>query len=301
MRQVLTPRDKDLFPKFGPELTLRQKHIGRFGRGVQGEVIHQLFTPGDNLLYAGWPGVNIHSALAQEADQRLATGFGEVDREARGRGDGGDDQDSRREGFLHDLEGGAATHQEHVVVEWKLFVEQTETDDFVDGVVAANVFSQDDQFALSREHGGGVEPTGFREGFLLRLELGRHRPEGRAVYDEALFHGCKMLVHRVDAGLAAQPATRGHEDMAGKAVEIHLRAVGEKDVDNVGLVVPYVRLDLREVLAFSDDAFGDEEAGRQFVVVPRRTHRHADGLRVDANFEWFFDREFVLASLGRAG
>jgi hypothetical protein len=48
---VLTPRDDDLNPKFGPELTLRQQHNLTFRQNMQAGVVHNLLTT--SRLFAG--------------------------------------------------------------------------------------------------------------------------------------------------------------------------------------------------------------------------------------------------------
>src|SRR6266498_3564517 len=88
-------------------------------------------------------GVNVHSVFAEEGDQGLVALDGEIDRERGRRGDGGDDRDAGREAFLKDFEGGAAADQENVLVEGEKVVQQRMTEDLVNGVVAAYVFSED--------------------------------------------------------------------------------------------------------------------------------------------------------------
>ena len=96
---------------------------------------------------------------------------GEFGGEAGGGGNGGDDRDAAGEGFLHDLERGAAADQQDVFAEGQFFVEEGPAEDFVDGVVTADIFAECEQVAGKVEERGGVNATGFGEGGLRGNEF----------------------------------------------------------------------------------------------------------------------------------
>ena len=56
----------------------------------------------------------------------------------------------------------------------------------------------------------------------------------------------------------------------GEPGEIHSHAGGEKHVQYVARFVAKVRRDLQHVLARADNSLRQQEAGGQFVIVPRR-------------------------------
>ncbi len=90
------------------------------------------------------------------------------DGQAGGRADGGQDRDAGHEGFLHKLEAGAAAHEDETVLERHMARENFGADQFVDGVMAADVFAQELEIALRIEKRGGVQPAGSFEYSLLR-------------------------------------------------------------------------------------------------------------------------------------
>ena len=90
--------------------------------------------------------VNIQAAFAQEADQGLTVLLGELDGQAGGSGDGSDDGKTGGEGFLHDLESHASADEQDAFGVGGVF-QQAVADDFVQGVVAADVLAQGEEFS----------------------------------------------------------------------------------------------------------------------------------------------------------
>ena len=115
--------------------------------------------------------VNIHCFTAKEANEGLAGIASEVDGEAAGGGDGGDEGDASGEGFLDHLEGNAATEEQDVTVERQEAVHKRMAEDLVEGVVAAHVFAGDDEVAFEVKNGAGVQAASFGKGLLGGAEL----------------------------------------------------------------------------------------------------------------------------------
>ena len=68
---------------------------------------------------------------------------------------------------MHDLEGGASTHCEDVLIEWQQAIEQTVAQDFIDGVVPADIFANYDRLAEQAENSRRVQsPRAFKSGLL---------------------------------------------------------------------------------------------------------------------------------------
>src|SRR5215204_6185299 len=117
------------------------------------------------------PAVHIKPVAAEKPHQRHAEALGEVDGQAAGGGDGAEDGDAGGEGFLGDLEAAAAADHQEVIGEGEDAFEEGPADDFVDGVVAADVFPQRDKVSSRGEQGGGMETAGGGEETLGVPEL----------------------------------------------------------------------------------------------------------------------------------
>ena len=78
--------------------------------------------------------------------------------------------------------------------------------DFVDGVVSADVFTEDDELASVGEESGSVEAAGFGEDILCILELLRECVKQVALDLYLLGDRCDLLVDAVDRLLAAESA-----------------------------------------------------------------------------------------------
>lgn len=86
--------------------------------------------------------IDVEAFGAGEAQEGDAEGVCQVDGEGGGGADGGDEGDAGHQGFLEELEGGAAAEEEEVVIQTVGTGHELLADDFVEGVVAADVFAE---------------------------------------------------------------------------------------------------------------------------------------------------------------
>ena len=68
----------------------------------------------------------------------------------------------------------------------------------------------------------------------------------------------------------------------------------QKKIDGVAGRVARVRYDLRDLFSLGNQALTQQEAGGQLFIVPRRSHRYANGPRLDLNFQRLFGGEGIL-------
>ena len=81
--------------------------------------------------------------------------------------------------------------------------------------------------------------------------------------------------------------------MTGQPLEINADIRCEKNVNDVIISVPWMRLDFVDMLRALDQAFCEQKTGRKFCVVPRRAHRDAQRMVIDPNFQWFFGSQGI--------
>jgi len=83
--------------------------------------------------------------------------------------------------------------------------------------------------------------------------------------------------------------------VAGEAVEVEWDFGREKYVEDVARDVAFGAAggDFDDVGAVFEDAFGDEESGREFFIVAGGAHGDGDGLAADADFERLFEGDLV--------
>src|SRR5438105_15738982 len=89
-------------------------------------------------------GIDIHPTVSEEACECLPACLSKFYRQTRGRGDRCHHRKPARESFLHDFEGASATQHEDVPIERQKALEQTVTENFIDGVMTAHVLAQND-------------------------------------------------------------------------------------------------------------------------------------------------------------
>ena len=113
----------------------------------------------------------------------------------------------------------------------------------------------------------------------------------------------------VERCLAAHPTTRRHVEMPVEPIEIDRSVsgqVGANDVAQFGLA-RYGRAsmpDVRNRITRFDDAFRQQEADREFVVVSRRPHRDRDALFLactgrsipESNLQWLLDGDDIVGT-----
>ena len=72
-----------------------------------------------------------------------------------------------------ELERRAAANEQNMSIQRQLTGEQRAADSFVDGVMASDVFPNDQRFAVGIENTGGVNSTRAREVRLVRAQFVR--------------------------------------------------------------------------------------------------------------------------------
>src|SRR5579859_1047403 len=122
-------------------------------------------------------GIYIHSVVAQETDEGDAAGVGQFDGQAGGGGDGGDTGDACQQGLLDDLERGATTNEQDMLIIRKRIMQQAISDQFIDGIVTAHIFAQEEQFSAGGEEAGGMQSACVCKYVLLLAQACRKRVE----------------------------------------------------------------------------------------------------------------------------
>ena len=111
-------------------------------------------------------GIDIEARAPQKTDQGDPQPIGHGDRQARRSRDRADDRHARDGGLLQDLEAGPPGYEHDPPGEREFAIEKSATDQFVDGVVAADVFTDNDQAARRVEEARGVQAPGAVEDLL---------------------------------------------------------------------------------------------------------------------------------------
>lgn len=239
--------------------------------------------------------VGVEAVVAEESDEGLAGGAGELDGEAGRGGDSGDEGDAGREGFLDDFEGDPSGKEEDVLSERERALKDGVSDDLVDGVVAPDVLAQDPEVPAEVEQGGGMEPTGGIESGLCRPHAVRQREQPLGRDGEGVVDGRMALPDCVDGGLATQAAGGNGKHVPGQTCEVDDEVGAKLDVEDRAMRIARVTVETRDVGGVAQEAFGDKEAGGEFLVVPRCAERDGHRARIDADFEGFLDGELVVA------
>src|SRR5699024_6179498 len=210
---------------------------------------------------------------AAEGRQCHAGVGGQPHRQRGRRADRRQDGDAGHRRLLDQLEGGATGDLQHRVPQGEPALAQCPAHHLVDGVVAAHVLADTEQFSRGGEQARRVDAAGPAEqGLVLEEPLrqgqqcrgGQQRLGGRG----GEVRGPTDLVDRVDATDAAGAGHGGGPRRGG------MRDVGGQGDGQrvVVLLAPAARegavADLRQVLALPDRALGDQVAGGQIPVVP---------------------------------
>src|SRR5437660_5585825 len=101
-------------------------------------------------------------------------------------------------------------------------------------------------------------------------------------------------MYGVDGGRTAKSAARRSKDVPGEFCKIDWNIGREKKIDGVARWIARVGHDLRDLLAVGDQAFGEEEASGQFIIMARCAHGDADRARFDLDFERLFGSDGVV-------
>src|SRR5215468_11362205 len=106
-------------------------------------------------LDALWVRVGVEALAAEETDESDSCLLGELHRQARGGGNGGDDRNAGEHGLLHDLEREAAGDEEDG--RRLEAATQKRPDRLVRRVVAPDIFSREDERPIRGEEAGRME------------------------------------------------------------------------------------------------------------------------------------------------
>ena len=237
--------------------------------------------------------VQVHPAIAQEADERLPRVLRQRHRQARGRRYRGHDRDSRCERLLKDFKRGTPADKQHVVRQRRQPGQQGPSDCLVHRVVTANVFPENDQLAGSTEERRPVKATRAREGLLrsphsmreLEEQLGRHHGPS--------CHRRKVHLHGVNARFAAQPAAGGNEHVPREPAELQGDARIKRNLHHVARRVAQAGRNVKDVVTPLDDPLAQKEPGCQLRIVTRGAHGDTDCPAANADLQWFFDAQLV--------
>ena len=176
----------------------------------------------------------------------------------------------------------------------KLFGEQHPADDFVDGVVAADVFGDALQAAVRGEQAGRVQTTGQIEQPLRRAQAIRQSREQCRIDEEGAAQRRPVDRQRFDGQPPAQAARRVGRHLAARRQQL-VQAFdgwpGQGDVENVQSV-PAIR-HRADVVRAGHDVFRQQKPRGELTVLARRAHHHRERPSVEANLERLFDRRAV--------
>jgi hypothetical protein len=222
-------------------------------------------------------GVEVESAFAEkpdEGDLEFVRGLGgEVGRGADGTHEG----NAGEGGFLDEFKAGASAKEKEVLGEGDLGLGEGVADEFVDGVVATDVFAQGEEFSGGGEEGGGVEAAcGSKCALLGRNGLGKRvELRGGDLPEKRAGSGGAEAAHGLDAGFAADAAAGAEEGLAFEQNGSGLDVLGEFDADDVVGLIGLgggAMADGADVVEVLDDSLGKQEAEHEFEVVARGAH-----------------------------
>src|SRR3989442_1008097 len=119
---------------------------------------------------------------------------------------------------------------------------------------------------------------------------------------EVGLHGRQRGSDRVDGGPSAEAAGRGRHEVATQTLLRDPRVALQQHVHHVAVVGISVRAAVPsediEIVGPRDDAFREEEARDELLVLAGRTHGDAQAEAAETDFEGFFDGEMVLTFRG---
>jgi hypothetical protein len=228
-------------------------------------------------------GVNVEAGGLGETDEGGAELFGNLNGEAGGGADGDEHGDAGGEGFLHQLETGAAAEDEDGAREVSPPLQKLVADNFVDSIVATDILANDDTAALWGEEAGGMKTTGALEDLLLVTEAGGKGADDLLIGEPAVRgeDGEEVKFEGFHGGLAADAATGGGVAVPLKTLEVEGDAGLEGDADAVleamGAETGAEAGNGVDLVERTEEAFAYEETDGQLAVVARGTHGDGDG------------------------
>ena len=247
-------------------------------------------------------GVDIHSAVAEEADQGLVVFLGVFHRKTGGRGNGGDYGEVGGECFLYDFVGDPAANQEDALAIVGVSKE-TFADDLVEGVVPSDIFPKEKKVSQEIEPCAGVKAPGLGEGFLGSVQTcGQAVKRFRRNAAEGLNDGFGRAL-RGEGGFGTQAATRRGDKEAADFGQIQIEVGGGSDIEDGSPPSGWemgAGGNLKDVFAFGDQPFGEEKSGDKLPVVAGSAHQGDEGLVVNPDFQGFLDRDPIGGEFRRA-
>ena len=101
--------------------------------------------------------IDNEALAAKKTGESHAHFAGEAHRKARARRNRSHDWNSSHRRLLNDFETATAAHNQDALSKWQAVLAYSPPDDFVDRVVAADVFALNEQRAVTIEQRGGVQ------------------------------------------------------------------------------------------------------------------------------------------------
>lgn len=185
--------------------------------------------------------VDVERWRPQKTDQRLIA----FTREAHGqRGrcrHRRDDRDPGRKRFLHDFKRGTSTDEKNVSIERQESIEQRPPDHLVDRIVPANIFPDDDQFAVEIEDRSRMNSSGPAKIILtFSQRIREHQQSCQFDSHIRLGRDCrKVLSNRSDTVFAANTAAGRDRALASRRRDFYLRTGGERNSNDVFAMQTY--------------------------------------------------------------
>src|SRR4029453_10399647 len=141
---------------------------------------------------------------------------------------------------------------------------------FIDCVVATDVLTNNFQFAVQIKNSRGMNSTGSSK-VALRVPqfFGERKQCGDLDSNISRSDSGKILPDRVDARLAAKPATARNRPGTLRGVQFDSYASAKLDNHNV---IDAGR-NFCNLLAVANNCFGKQETGGELIVVSRCAHR----------------------------
>lgn len=227
-------------------------------------------------------GVDIEAFLSEESEQRNAelvrAGHGETGWCA----DGAHQIDAGDGGFLKEFKARPAAQQKDVPVQREIAPGERGADEFVQGVVAANILMQREKIAVGVEEAGRVKAASGPKNPLFLNQRGGEGMQrlcgNRPARCVSGVEASRVLVEAqcVDACLSADAAARGDKRMPLKDMNGRSTCIGEFDLDQIACAFGSCRLvamtDGAHIGRGVDDPFGEKETECEVKIFSRSAH-----------------------------
>jgi len=175
------------------------------------------------------------------------------------------------------------------------------TDDFVHGVVTADILAEGEKLASSVEQPRRVKASGLVEAGLPAPHLrGESTNELRRYLERVVPHGRYMEAYRLDGELPAQPAARSGDEIPLPPALGEIDPGHGRDFDDVRerrVLLVLFEHDGAQLVTFLDDAFRVEKAGGELLIVARAPHDDGHALTVEPDLERLLDGDVIVSPL----